>query len=224
MKKTQIAVVVACAMSASVAASAELYIPIPPTTGANRFQVLLTNLRARPTSFRSIIYSSTSAPQAQGRFDLHPGQTVTQEQAGTVGSFQVIDVANVGVVASSRLTGPDSAPVRRLPVFTSRDIHQRRDLATFQFFSLHNPEEPVSFVVLSVTNTAAACRITLNNDFGEIANLPFTVPQSSAVSVVELVGEAPTFFAQVRCNRPFLVFAYVGTAPTAEIVGPSASE
>ncbi len=225
MKKRAVVVLVLLgAMLASVAAGGQIYVPIPPTTGENRLQVLLTNLGAKPTSFRSRIYSPERTPQAQGRFDLQPGQTVTQEQAGSPVAFQVVETASPGVVVSSRLTGPGEAPVRRLPVFTSRDIVQSRKKATFQFFALLEAQEPVSFVVFSVNATTAACSVTLNNDFGQIASLSFAVPQSAAVSAVELSGEAPASFAQVTCNRPFLAFAYRGTAPTAEIVEPSVSQ
>src|SRR5258705_9458938 len=77
MKKRAVYLVFLGAMLVSVAASGQIYVPIPPTTGENRLQVLLTNLGAKPTFFRSRIYSPGRAPQAQGRFDLQPGQTVT---------------------------------------------------------------------------------------------------------------------------------------------------
>jgi hypothetical protein len=220
MKKHIGSLAVAILLSGSVAAHSQIYVPIPPTTGENRLQLLLTNLGAKPTFFRSRIYSPVTPPSTQGRFDLQAGQSVFQEQAGTIGGFQVVDINDPGVTASLRLTGPDEDDACRLPVFTSRDIVPRRKKVTFQLSPRLEPDESVSFVVFSVTLTKATCSVTLHNHSGRIASSSLTVPESTAVAVAEL-SLSSAEFAQVTCNKPFLSFAYHGTAPTVEVIGPS---
>jgi len=205
-------------------AAAQLYVPIAPTTGAPGQEIYLTNLRAKPTFYFSKRYYSDRPPQSYARFDLEPGQTVIQQLAGTPGGFEVIDSASPAVVASSRLSGPDDAPPRRLPVFTSRDILQGKKKATFQFFPLVDPNASVSFVVFSVFGAASTCSVVLTNDYGPIDTIAFTIPQTTALSLVDLDETPRLFYAEVTCNRPFLVFAYQGSGATAEVVGPSATQ
>ncbi|HEV8583119.1 MAG TPA: hypothetical protein VGX68_28970 [Thermoanaerobaculia bacterium] len=222
MKKLASAIFVAVSLVIPATAGAQIYVPVAPTTGANKQEIYLTNLRARPTFFFSKVYYPDRRPQEFGRFDLQPKQTVIEELAGTPGAFKVIDSASPAVVASSRLTGPEDVPSRRLPVFTSRDVVQARKKAIFQFFPLTDPHASVAFVVLSVFGLTSHCSLALSNDHGPIDTTKFTVPEVTALAVVQLTETPRFFFAEVSCNRPFLVFAYQGAAPTAEIVGPSA--
>lgn len=214
MKKHVGSFSVAILLLGSGAAHSQLYVPIPPTTGENRFQLLLTNLGTKPTFFHSEIYSPRAAPRSQGRFDLQAGQSVFQEQAGSIGGFQVVDVDNRRVTASSRLTGPDEAHVRRLPVFTSRDIIPRQKRVTFQLSPRLEPHESVSFVVFSVTLNRARCSVTLYNDLGRVASSSLTVRERRKVAVAEISDASSASFAQVACDKPFLSFAYHGTPPT----------
>jgi len=217
MKSYAGSLAVAIMLLGPVAAHSQIYVPIPPTTGENRLQLLLSNLGATPTFFHSRIYLLGAPPATHGRFDLLAGQSVFQEQAGAIGGFQVVNVNDPGVVASLRLTGPDSDDAHRLPVFTSRDIVPRRKKVTFQLSPRLDPEEKFSIVVFSVTLTKATCSVTLHDSFSS----SLTVPEGTAVAVVAELSSIFVDYAQVTCNKPFLSFAYHGTAPTVEVIVPS---
>jgi hypothetical protein len=203
-------------------AAAQLYLPVPPTTGEGTWQLILTNVAQRPTSFRRTIYAPGQTPNPQPVTGLYSLQTDTAAVQGEPAvRLEVVETFKPGITVSSRFVDSQGHGCR-LPVFKPSDVVARGEPMAFQFWPVLAPYEGAVIVVFSPARVSATCSVNLNNNIGRVSGFSLTVPAASQIASVQFSAPATQVdFLRVTCDRPVLTFAYRGTAPDLEFIAPA---
>ncbi|MFY9824883.1 MAG: hypothetical protein WAM82_26120 [Thermoanaerobaculia bacterium] len=221
MKNHRWILVVAAVLTADVA-TAQLYLPVPPTTDESIWQLVLTNAAPRPTAFRRTIFAPGQPPSPQALSGLIALQTDIGAQPASGAHMEVVDVLKPGLNVSSRLVDSQGHSLR-LPVFKVTDVVGRNKPMTFQ--TLLQPYEDATIVVFSPTKISVTCSVTLNNNVGGVSSFALSVPALSQIASRQFVAPATQVdFARVICSRPVLAFAYRGDPPNLEFIPPANSD
>ncbi|HEX4961967.1 MAG TPA: hypothetical protein VF173_14090 [Thermoanaerobaculia bacterium] len=205
-------------------AAAQLYLPVPPTTGENTWQLILTNVAPSPAAFKRTIFSPGQVPSAQGVTGLYPFQTsIAAEQGESAAHLEIIDPLKPGISVSSRLVDQQDH-ASRLPVLKASNIVARGKPVTFQFWPAIAPLESATIVVFSPAKIESTCSVALNSNIGRISSTSLTVPAASQIATVEVSAAAQVDFVRIVCNRPVLAFSYRAGSGGLEFIAPANSE
>jgi hypothetical protein len=205
-------------------AAAQLYLPVPLTTGDGTWQLIVTNVAQGPASFRRTIYSPGQTPSPQPVTGLSSLQTYTAEVQGeSAVRLEVVDTFKPGITLSSRLVDSQGHACR-LPVLKPRDVAARGTPITFQFLPVIPPFEGAAIVVFSPARVSVTCSVNLENNIGRVSGFSVIVPAVSQIAQVQFFAPATQVdFLRMTCNKPVLTFAYRGTPPDLEFIAPANS-